>query len=134
MYSDSTSPVAMHILLSQCTVTCSRCLPWTQLYPMACCVQSVFLTSYIQPNVSSTHSSTRSYVAYSVGPSSRYCKYQCHTHSLNQVVCCVLIRCTVSCTLHKEHGVLQTVYLVLMLQVCEYVSRSVYILVWHAEC
>ena len=26
--SDSTSPVAMHILLSQCTVTCSRCIPY----------------------------------------------------------------------------------------------------------
>ena len=29
---------------------------------------------------------------------------------LHQVVCCVMIRFTVSCTLHKEHGVLQTVH------------------------
>ena len=51
---------------------------------MVCCVLSVPLTSHIQPSVSSTHSSTRCYVAYSVGPSSSYCTYQCHTHSFTR--------------------------------------------------
>ena len=45
---------------------------------------------------------------------------------------CVLIRCTVSCTPHKEHGVLQTVHLVhalVMLQVCVgvWMNVSIYI-------
>ena len=47
-YSDSTSPAAMHILLSQCTVTCSRCTPWTQLHVMVCCVQSVSFLHTLQ--------------------------------------------------------------------------------------
>ena len=75
----------------------AKCQFYTLLQQMVCCVQSVSLTSYIQPSVSSTHSSSRWYVVYSVGPSDPLATLSISRHTLlHQVVCCVLIRCTVS--------------------------------------